>query len=199
MTLITNPHPQRGPIQVKLVTTPREMKAVIGFARLMLKKMIHATGTPTAAASARWLNLAAIAPRLAQISTLEKFHGEWAVGHRFMIATQRGKIVGLNQFIRAGDNQLHSVITCVSPDYGGKGLGPRLHRYTWAHAIKQGMVGTHSLLVTPESKKMYAHMQTALKGKEGRGAQIRIHGNFNPEHDVDTLVTFRQRRKYRRP
>ncbi len=199
MTSTTNPYPQRGLIQFKLVTTPREMKAVMGFARLMLKKMILAATTPRTPASARWLNIAAIAPRLAQIATPEKFHGEWATGHRFMIAIQRGKVVGLNQFIRADGNQLHSVITCVSPDYGGKGLGPRLHRSTWAHAIKQGLEGTHSLLVTPESKKMYAHMQAERKGKENRGAHIKIHGNFSPDHDVDTLVTFRRRRKYRRP
>ncbi len=198
MTSIIDRRIAKMPIQYKMVKTQREQRAVIGFARLMLKKMIEAARLPRTPESSRWLNLAAIAPRLNQIATPENFQGEWAIGNRFMIAVQNGKVVGLNQFIRADGNQMHSVITCVSPDYGGKGLGPRLHRYTWAHAIKQDMEGVHSLLVTRESKKMYERMQVARKRTENRGAHIKIHGHFAPEHDVDGNVTFRPRSSTRR-
>lgn len=197
MTSIIDRRIEKMPIRYAFVQTERDRKAVIGFARLMLKKMIEAVQLPRTPESARWLNLAAIAPRLNQIATPENFEGEWAIGNRFIIATQNGKVVGLNQFIRDG-NQLHSVITCVSPDYGGRGLGPRLHRHTWARAIKQDMTGTHSLLVTRESKKMYARMQAARKRNENRGAHIKIHGHFAPEHDVDGNVTFRPRSSTRR-
>jgi hypothetical protein len=197
MTSIIDRRIERVPIQIKMADR-KDFRAIAGFARLMLKKMIAATQTPHRAESQRWLKLAAIAPRLGQIASLENIEGEWAVGNRFMIATQKGKIVGLNQFIRSQWNELHSVITCVSPDYGGRGLGPRLHRYTWARGIRIGMEGVHSLLATQESKKMYERMREARKGKENRGAHIRIHGTFLGEADADAHVTFRPRSSTRR-